>query len=335
MKTIIITDTHFGIKNNRKIWCDYQLKFIDETIIPLIKKLRQKDEVRLVHCGDLFDSKSFLNIYIVDRVLKKFDEVAELCPVIIVAGNHDFYSMTDDLVSTIEILFHKASKNLSFVVRGFMADKDRKELMLPYFTTENPEELKKVFDSLDFVPEVIYCHTDLDRGSNVMKELFKNSNVISGHIHIPSIHDNYYTLGSTYPLSFDAANASRGCYVMDGNDAKGMQFIENNDSIKFWRLFDKDIFNDDFISKFNQDDYIEMYINKANLLDDTYLTKLATIRKKFKNSIIIPNDVVTEQTGSAPINFDDYDLERIIEEKIPEHLREKFQIIKGRIKDIS
>ena len=78
-----------------------------------------------------------------------------------------------------------------------------------------------------------------------------------------------------------------------------------------------------------------MYINKLNLLDDQYLTRLSSIRKRYRNSLTIPNDVTTEHTGSAPIDFNGYNLERIIEEKIPEHLRNKFQIIKERIKDIS
>ena len=64
MKTIIITDTHFGTRNNSKVWCDYQIKFIDNTLLPLVKKLSQKDAVRVIHCGDLFDSKSTLNDFL-------------------------------------------------------------------------------------------------------------------------------------------------------------------------------------------------------------------------------------------------------------------------------
>lgn len=335
MKTIIITDTHFGTRNNSKVWCDYQIKFIDNTLLPLVKKLSQKDAVRVVHCGDLFDSKSTLNTYIVDKVMKKIDEIAGNCPLYLVAGNHDFYSMTDDSICTIDLLFRNPPENINYVRRGFMADKERKELMLPYFVTEEPGEVRKVMDGLGFVPEVIYCHTDLERLNPEIRGLFKGSNVISGHIHIPCIHGNFYTIGSAYALNFGDSNTPHGCYVMDDNDVRGMQFIENNDSIKFWRLFDKDIFDDEIISKFRPEDYIEMYINKSNLLDDQYLTHLSSIRKRYRNSLTIPNDVTTERTGSAPIDFNDYNLERIIEEKIPEHLRNKFQIIKERIKDIS
>ena len=262
MKTVIITDTHFGTRNNSKVWNDYQIKFIDSTLIPLIKELSKKDEVRVVHCGDLFDSKSTLNIYIVDKVMRKIDESASHCPIYIVAGNHDFYSMTDDSICTIDLLFRNPPENIHYVRRGFLTDEGRKELMLPYFTTETPEGLQEVMDSINFTPEVIYCHTDLDRAVPEIKEMFKHSNVISGHIHIPSIHDNFYTIGSTYALNFGDSNTPRGCYVMDGNEVKGMQFIENNDSIKFWRLFDRDIFDESLIRKFNQDDYIEMYLKE-------------------------------------------------------------------------
>lgn len=330
-----MTDTHFGIKNNSKVWCDYQMKFIDNTIIPLIKKLKKNDNVRIVHCGDVFDSKSSLNPYIVDRVINKFEELLEMCPVYIVAGNHDFYSMTEDSVCAINLLFRGLKGDLSYATRGFIGNSITKELMLPYFSTENDDMLKQIMSDIGFVPEIIYCHTDLEHLSSTAKECFKNSKIISGHIHIPCIHDNYYTIGSTYPLTFDAANAKRGVYVMDGNDVENMQFIENNDSIKFWRLYDKDIFNDDLISKFGDDDYIELYINKVNLIIDEYIIKINEVLKRFRNSVSIPNDVVTENAGSAPIDFNNFDIESLIERNIPEQLKEKFKIILKRVKDIS
>lgn len=335
MKTIIITDTHFGVRKNNKLWCDKQMQFLDNTIIPLIKKLQKTDEVRVVHCGDVFDSKEALNVLITDRVISKFNEILSLCPLYILAGNHDFYSMTDDSVCSLSLLVDGLKGELYFTPRGFIGNKQRKELLLPFFTTENPDAVEKIFSEIDFKPEIVYCHTDLDRCSAKLKSIFKDCSVISGHIHIPSIHDNFYTIGSTFALDFGDANTPHGCYVMDDNDVEHMVFIENNDSIKFWRLYDSDIFNKEKTSKLGVDDYVELYINKINLLDDLYITKIGDLRKKYRKCEVIANDVVAESAGNAPINFDNYDIQEIISKNIPEQLKEKFKMVVEHIKDIS
>lgn len=332
MKTIIITDTHFGVKNNSKIWCDYQLKFIDNTIIPLIKELKKHDEVRLIHCGDVFESRDKLNPYIVNLVLKKFEEILALCKVYILAGNHDFYSPVDDSICSIHLLFRGLKcDNLSYVTRGCIALEDTKELLLPFYSTEDDNKLEDIYNSIGFEPNIVYCHTDLDHLSPVATKLFKNSCVISGHIHTPSIHDNYYTIGSTYSLSFSDANSIRGCYVMDGQDVEGMQFIANNDSIKFWRLYDAEIFE---LGKYDirNFDLIEVYINKSFLMNDEYVSQLKQLSDKYGNNIkIIPNNVKVSN-GKAVIDFESYDIEQICLQYIPDKLREKFGAILKQIK---
>ena len=39
MKTIIFTDTHFGVKQNSITWFKSQKKFIEEQLMPYIKSL--------------------------------------------------------------------------------------------------------------------------------------------------------------------------------------------------------------------------------------------------------------------------------------------------------
>lgn len=334
MKTIIITDTHYGVKNNSKLWCDYQIKFIDNTLIPLIKKLQQNDTVRIIHCGDVFDSKDKLNTYIIHRVLNKFEEILKLCKLYIIAGNHDFYSTSDDTICSISLLFRGLQcDNLNYITQGFYADEQTKELFLPFFSTENDDKLKEVFDCIDFKPEIIYCHTDLEHSSPVMKELFKNSKIISGHIHIPCIHDNYYTIGSTYALNFADSNTPRGCYVMDDNDVENMVFIENKDSLNFWRFYDSQIF-DINESLIKGDDYIELYINKKYLIEDKYIDRVNYITRAYSNSEVIPNDVESTQNESECVEMDNYDIVNIIKSNIPAELQSKFEIIENSIKDI-
>ena len=95
MTNVIITDTHFGVKNNSMTWFTSQSDFIYKQLIPYIKTIN--DEVRLIHMGDVFESRSTISIYIAKKVRQIFKDLSKLCNnIIIVAGNHDFYSPNSD-----------------------------------------------------------------------------------------------------------------------------------------------------------------------------------------------------------------------------------------------
>ena len=107
MKYIIITDTHFGAKNNSQFWCTKQMDFMYKTLIPYINNL--DEQWTLVHLGDVFDSRSVINSKIVDEVDKMFKAINEVCgkhntEMIVIGGNHDYFSPENDSVSFLNII---------------------------------------------------------------------------------------------------------------------------------------------------------------------------------------------------------------------------------------
>ena len=103
MKTIILGDTHFGVKNNSLTWLKYQLKGLDE----VIEYVRANPGYTIIHCGDLFDSRSTFNLYTVARVQDKFNELSQYVEhLYVIGGNHDYYSPVDseDNVSMMTLL---------------------------------------------------------------------------------------------------------------------------------------------------------------------------------------------------------------------------------------
>ncbi|NCU28004.1 hypothetical protein EOM86_15010, partial [Candidatus Nomurabacteria bacterium] len=79
MEYIIVSDLHFGLKNNNLTWLNHQLKVFEDQIIPLALQLREEyGEVAMINCGDTFESKSSLNpmvVYKVDELFKRLSEV--------------------------------------------------------------------------------------------------------------------------------------------------------------------------------------------------------------------------------------------------------------------
>jgi DNA repair exonuclease SbcCD nuclease subunit len=323
MKILILSDTHFGIKQNSLTWMNSQLEFIRNEFIPCLKHYVKEDFVQVIHCGDVFDSRSSINPYIANKVREVFSDIARIAQTYIVAGNHDFYSPNDDSVSALDMVFNSID-NLSVIrneITGVLnEDLDLHSLLVPWYEFENKDKLNEWIKQNN--PKYIFCHTDLTRLSDEYKDVLKNVKVFSGHIHTPQKQDNLITLGSTFPLTFADCNSKRGFYVLDTNTDE-LLFVEGKKVIKFWRFYNEEIFNID-VEKL-KNDYIELYINKLNLLNEKYTEQISLISSKVHNTTVVPNNDLELQTKQ--MEFSNYDIKEICESNIPDNLKNKFNEI--------
>jgi DNA repair exonuclease SbcCD nuclease subunit len=322
MKTLILSDTHFGIKQNSITWLNSQIDFIYKEFIPCLIHLKKDDEVQVVHCGDVFDSRSTINTFVASYVRKAFKDIAAHCPVYIVAGNHDFYSPVEDDVSALDLTLYSI-KNLN-IVRDKIAILDEgQSLLVPWYEFDKKDVLEAYIRSNK--PKNIFCHTDLTRLSPEYRALLRGINVYSGHIHTPQCEGNLFTLGSTYALTFADSNSDRGFYILD-NQTNELKFVKAKNIIRFWRFYNSEIFDIDVTKLKN--DYLELYINKTNLLNEQYTERISYITSKIHNAIVVPNPD-TEQVQES-VEFTNYNIEEICEANIPEKLKDKFKQISSK-----
>lgn len=68
----LLTDTHFGMRKNRDIFLDSQIRFFNEVFVPYLKDNNIKDVFIL---GDLFDNRNTLNIMTKNEVFNLFDTI--------------------------------------------------------------------------------------------------------------------------------------------------------------------------------------------------------------------------------------------------------------------
>lgn len=306
MTDFFFTDTHFGCRNHSMTWWKSQRDFIYEQFIPTIKKY---DEVRVIHLGDVYDSRSGINMLIAKGTRKMFEDIAALDnvkEVIIIAGNHDFYSPNNDEVCSIEVLLHDIPKTRLVLRKCYETDT---EIFVPWYEAE--------FWLGDIMKnkKTIYTHTDITRGTY-------ESPIFSGHIHYPVFRDNIFSLGSCYALTFADANQSRYFYIKE--EGKPLEKIANDISIKFWRFYNEEILND---INLNPNDYIELYVTQQHLAEEQYQSRINDLRTTYKNVWIIPQRDELE-IQSVDITMD---MQTIIENSIPDNLKEKFDIIKQRL----
>ena len=318
-KAFVITDTHFGIKQNSTTWLNSQISFFENEFIPAVKRyIEDGYSVYVVHCGDVFDSRSSINPFVAHKVRETFEKISDLCKVYIIAGNHDFYSPNSDEYSALNLILGDL-KNLTIIKSGitaFIDDDDIVSLFVPWYSF-NFDELFTAIEK--YHPKRIFCHTDLTNLDESIVPLLKGIDVFSGHIHTPCKKNNLITLGSTFALTFADCNSERGYYVLDKNT---MMFIPAIDIIKFWRYCNEEILclNAEPI----KNDYVELYVDKLNLLNTEYSNKISELGSVVRNLSVIPKD---SQTTNEPIEFKNYDIEELCRENVPQQLKEKFEII--------
>lgn len=315
MTKVLFTDTHFGTHQNSMSWLNSQLEFIYNQFIPYVKTIN--DDIRVIHLGDVFDSRSTISTMVATRLLEAFNEIRKyVADFIIIGGNHDYYSPTTDNVDTLNLIFQDSLIRL--VTNDIYVDGE--DAYVPWYEWLNQDKLKSFIKGHQEIKN-IYTHADII--NEHVDSFFNDINIYSGHIHTPDIQTHRFNLGSCYSLTFTDANSDRGFYVDCGD---GLKFHPNTQSIRFWRLYNDDIFDKNKLSKLQANDYIEIYINQTNLIIDKYTKQLDEFAKRFKNKWIIPQ-IVSSQIDESIDTFEGYNIEEICRKYIPQEISDKFERI--------
>lgn len=321
--TILLTDTHFGVKNNSMTWLHSQMDFVYNQLIPFIKEKRESmgdgDTIRIIHLGDVFDSRSSVSTMVATKVVQCFGELSKLVDSFyIIAGNHDYYSPTSNEVNTLDLMF--CNLNITLVTEKTIQDGN--DLLIPWYEYSNPE-IQKIIDEEGI--KRIFVHADIVNE----KIPYRGVEVYSGHVHIPNLDwdRGLYNLGSCYALDFGDSNNHRGFYTL--TDGKNLKFHPNTQSINYWRLYDEDIFDVYVNNSIKNGDYIEVYVSESNMSVQKYVERLNDLTKLYKNIWIIPK---SEQIITGDCKFEGYDIEKITAHMIPEELRAKFDLVLNSLK---
>lgn len=312
MIDVVFTDTHFGWKNNSMTWLNSQMDFIYKQFIPTIRQLSKTESVRVIHCGDVFDSRSTISTYVATKVVQAFKDIRSACEeFVIVCGNHDFYSPNSDEVNTVSLFMNNL--DIKIVDKQFYEDEDN--VYVPWYVWQNCD--------FDTYAKYVFTHADLIHDPIPVSCIDKH--IFAGHIHTPQSRSTCWNMGSCYSLNFADANSERGFYVIKNGDIK---FVANKVSIRFHRLYNEDVLYTD-LDSLETNDYIELYVTETNMVKEDYINRIKEFTERFTHLWIIPQ--VVANTGSINEDFKGYDIEAIMDNMIPEDLMDFYEKVKNKI----
>ena len=282
MKIALITDTHFGARNDSLLFLEFFRKFYDNVFFPTLK---ERGITEVIHLGDVVDRRKFINYKTLnsmkDILFYPLEEMGVNIKVII--GNHDIYYKNTLKVNSMEELT-KGMDHVSVYTDPCEVDltKDHKVLFVPWICADNEDETRELIEKTR--TKVAFGHLQIEgmeqhKGSFAIEghsmSMFKAfQKVFSGHFHHRSTTGNVTYLGNPYEITWSDYNDKRGFHIYD-TETMETEFIENPYSM-FHKIYYNDEKNDygDF-SKY-VDTYVKIIIENKNnnYMFETLMDKL-------------------------------------------------------------
>ena len=244
MKILLITDQHFGVRNDNLHFVEHYRKFYSKIVIPFLKASGIKE---IVNLGDTFDKRRSINYMSLEAAKEMwFDPVKELgCKMTALIGNHDiYYKNTLRINSPGELL---GGYDIDVIDEPTTRSYDGTDILfLPWICDENYDRtLRSITES---TAPVCMGHLELNgfeaHPGHVMEtgtdrsQYKKFKKVFTGHYHSKSNKDNIYYLGNPYQLYWNDYGCKRGFHVFDTETLKTTFYRNPFDT--FYKLYYND-----------------------------------------------------------------------------------------------
>jgi len=265
MKIALITDTHFGVRNDNALFANFQNKFFYDVFLPYLK---DNHILSVIHLGDLMDRRKYVNYVTLKNVKDNFilPLINENININIVVGNHDTYYKNTNSVNGINELFSNIDPELFHIWWDKPVELNYHGLQImlcPWICEENYAESMKAIEETKapilmghFEIQGFEMHrgTICDHGQST--DIFSKFDLVcSGHFHHKSTHKNISYLGSPYEMTWNDYGDQRGFHIFD-TETREIEFIQNP-----YSLFHKIEYSD-----------ADMTIEDIPLLDTSMLT---------------------------------------------------------------
>lgn len=238
MQVALVTDTHFGGRNDSLPFDAFFKRFYDECFFP---EIQARGITTIMHLGDIFDRRKYIN-YNSLRSCKEyfFDKARDLeLDVLVIPGNHDTYYKNTNDVNSPSLLLGEY-KNISIYEEPTNIDlgDGNTILFVPWINNENYQETvdavanstsKYCFGHFEFSGYLMYRGMPNPHGMDPL--LFsKFDTVLSGHFHHRHNRGNITYIGNPYEMTWADFEDERGFAIFDTENGS-LEYVNNPNSM--------------------------------------------------------------------------------------------------------
>jgi DNA repair exonuclease SbcCD nuclease subunit len=262
LKVGIVTDTHFGGKNDNLQFAAFQRQFYEGTFFPI---LRREGVSTILHLGDVFDRRKYSNYQSLALAKEMFFDPAREFKIHMLVGNHDAYFKNSNHINSVSLTCNEYDNITVYQDTPEVIDIDGHHIFLiPWIASNNRATalnmIKKAkadivmghleINGSEMVPG-LYCDHGLDR------DLFKRyERVFSGHYHTQQDDGHIRYLGAPYEITWNDYNTAKGFHIYD-TATREFEFYQNPH-----RMFKKIFYDDSKTDVLNMDltEYANTYV---------------------------------------------------------------------------
>jgi metallophosphoesterase superfamily enzyme len=138
MKVALISDTHWGIRNDSIIQHNHMKRFLDDVFFPT---LVSNGINHVIHLGDIVDRRKYINFLTAKRMRDDFLSPLENMRITldIIAGNHDVYYKNTNEVNALKELIDGRYYNINiYTAATTVTQEDGTPILsVPWINDEN------------------------------------------------------------------------------------------------------------------------------------------------------------------------------------------------------
>jgi len=281
MKILLITDQHFGVRNDNQYYVEKYRLFYEKTVLPYI------DEHKITHVialGDTFDKRKSINFSSLEAAKSMwFDPLLDRgVRMFMLTGNHDIYYKNTLRVNSPKLLLQEYP-NITVVDDPIECNFGSTSiLLLPWICDDNRQRsIDKIKASNSSIClghlelngfEAIPGHT-MEHGDD--PSLFAKFDLVcSGHFHMRSRKDNIQYLGNPYQLYWNDYGQDRGFHILN-TDTNRLTFVKNPNQM-FYKVYYRDNETAQIDYESLEGSYVKLIVEKKEdqVLFDTTLKKI-------------------------------------------------------------
>ena len=314
MKIALVTDLHFGARNDNLKVAAHQKKFYDEVFFPYLKEHNIKEVIDL---GDTFDRRRYISFTSLKAAKAMFfDPLKENgIKTHMIVGNHDaVYKNTIEL-NSIYLLLQEYDNIIEYEKPTDVQIGGCDILMLPWICAGNQQETMLAVQHTK--AQIVMSHLEL-KGFEFMrghimhdgmdhKVFDKFDMVCSGHYHHKSTEGNINYLGCPYEMTWQDYQDEKGFHIFD-TETRELTRVVNPYNMFYKLWYDDQEMDFEDIAKIDFDQYKDSFVkviikNKTNpYLFDSYIERLEK------------NELINLQIVEDHLNLDLEDTDDIINE---------------------
>ncbi len=296
MILFLIGDVHTGFDTNSEIGYETTINYFKNFIRPELNKTNLKygaQNVIVVLLGDLFDSRSLLNVKSINVVMNFIADLSSTNQILSLVGNHDKYrEFTSQCVISVypgvTIIDQPITLEIGTQKCCFLPAIEDKLLAETHISAfPNGSYLFGHDDIEGFVYEGHGVKTEKAISFDMLSKFKK---VIFGHIHKAQEYGNVIYLGSTYHTRSVEANNKNRIGILD-LDTSEISYVENKISPKYITLTYQDM------QQVTQDQYHMFKGNNVVIICDSKTALEVDIEKL--RILLQPNTIKVSQSRTG------------------------------------